>query len=783
MFNVSPMGKLLNPFIGAVQNEADQTSFSFPLRIKNESLSDSVEIFFDKRKVPHIYAQNTNDLYFAQGYVASYLRLWQMDFLSYVSAGRLSEIFNKEEFLDYDRNQRRIGILESAKSSLKLIEEDLETKNILTAYTNGVNAYIKSMTYKDMPFEYKLLDYKPEAWSNLKSVLLLKQMGNTLSGYEEDAFISKMILALGEDNFNLLFPDLNSHITPITGSYRGKKAAGSKIEKPDYLDFSFLFSNSIISKSDYNPKLGSNSWAVSGKKTKSGYPILCTDPHLGLSLPSTWVEMQLSTPEMNVYGVSIPGTPSIIMGFNENIAWGTTNGAEDVKDWYKLKISNDYKKYEYDGNWLAFKIRVEEIKRKNQKPFLDTVYSTIHGPVVINRSFPNKQTEYMNYAMKWELHNASNEFKTFIKLNVAKNYKDYKDALKYYSSPIQNFTFASRDNDIAINHQGSMAVKWKGQGKFILDGSKKSHLYTQYIPFDSLPHLLNPSANFVFSANQRPTDSTYPYYYNGYYSESRAHHIKKALEKESKFDIPKMQALQLDNTSDFATEAVSVLIKKIDEKRLSKSQLSLLMSIGSWNGRFDFNDKSAKVFDLWWSNIVEYTFDELKRYYFNIRPVEKYAVLDLIEKDSSNEYFDKVETMQKETLEDIITQAFIASCDEYLKTKDKESAWGNFNRISILHMTKIPAFSIVDLPSSGHPDAINAIQNNWGPSWRMVVELGDRPKAYGIYPGGQSGNTGSSYYDNFVKDWNKGKYYPLHFFMSIAEAKSQSTNSWILHHK
>ncbi|HET8963095.1 MAG TPA: penicillin acylase family protein, partial [Chitinophagales bacterium] len=210
MFDLPPLGKLLDPFIGAVQNNQEK-GLTYPqLIINNMGLNDSVNIFFDDRKVPHIYAKNMDDLYFSQGYVTAYLRLWQMDFLSYVSAGRLSEMFGKDNFLEYDRKVRRLGIPDAAKKSLTLIENDPETNRILTAYSKGVNAYINQLSYKTIPFEYKLLDYKPEPWSNLKTVLILKYMGTILSGHDEDVSMSNMILALGEEDFNKIFPEFNS---------------------------------------------------------------------------------------------------------------------------------------------------------------------------------------------------------------------------------------------------------------------------------------------------------------------------------------------------------------------------------------------------------------------------------------------------------------------------------------------------------------------------------------------------------------------------------------------
>ncbi|SFF10287.1 penicillin amidase [Chitinophaga sp. CF118] len=781
LFNVSPLGRLLNPFTGAVQNGGDG-ELNVNAVHNGMGLKDSVKVFFDDRKVPHIYTKNTHDLYFTQGYVTASLRLWQMDFVSYAAAGRLSEIFG-DRFLDYDRNQRRMGLLYAAKKTLTELKKDPETAGILAAYAQGVNAYIKQLHTKDIPLEYKLLDYEPEQWSELKSVLVMKNMGATLSGYEEDMIMSNLMVALGEETFNKLYPGFTPHITPVVNDTEtASKPFLTHITKPDYLNFSFLANSTIVPESSFNPQLGSNGWVVSGKKTKSGHPILCSDPHLNLSLPAVWLEMQLSSPGLNVYGVSIPGTPAVIIGFNENIAWGTTNGADDVKDWYKLKITSDYKKYELDGKWLNLDYSIEEIKRKSKAPLYDTVYRTVHGPVVIDRSFQGQRRELKNYAMKWELLNTSNEFLTFVKLNRASNYAEYKDAIKNYGCPIQNFMFAGKDNTIATNHQGRLPVKWPGQGRFILDGTVSTHLSTKYIPADSMPHAINPACNFLLSANQHPTAANYNYYYNGYYKEARASRIQQLLENENAFDIGKMEKMQLDNIDAFAVEVMPVLIKIIDKNRLTVSQYNTLKGLKEWNGAFDLNSQNAKLFQLWWQYVKDYTWDEFNEYAFNTKVPDDYVLLDLIQQEPGNIYFDKRATTPKENASDIICKAFTMAVADYDSIQKKTGVnWGDVHKVNVTHLTNIPAFSRMNIPAAGYPDAINATSNNWGPSWRMIVELGDRPKAFGIYAGGQSGNIGSPYYDNFINDWNKGKYYPLRFFMSVKEAEKQAGNRWLLH--
>ena len=785
LFVLPPLGKLLNPFLGAVQNESDgqlqKKEWTIPVR----DLKAPVQIFFDDRKVPHIYAQNTGDIYFAQGYVTASFRLWQMDFGSYAAAGRLSEIFGKKEFLEYDRNQRRLGIVEAAKSSLDMILADPEANEVLNAYTKGVNAYIQQLNYRDIPLEYKLLDYQPEPWTNLKSVLIMKSMANRMTGYEEDLFMSKMIVALGEERFNKLFPEYEVHCNPVMNNHKPEAGvASADLKIPTYLNYEFLSANSVIAESAWNPRLGSNSWAVSGKKTKSGAPILANDPHLNLSLPNVWMEMQLTAPGLNVYGVTIPGTPAIIIGFNENIAWGITNGADDVKDWYKLKISPDYKKYELDGKWLPLQMRTENIGRRNQPDFYDTVYSTIHGPIVYNKNFTGKDSDLVNMALRWELHRPSNEFLTFIQLNKAKNYQEYKAAIRHFHTPLQNFTFAGKDDTIAINHQGSMPVKWAGQGRFILDGTTSAHLYTKYIPDDSLPQMINPSCNYVQSANQRPTYSNYSYYYNGNYSETRANRIEQMLAGAQEMNIDLMKRMQLDNTNSFTATALPVLVTSVRNDLLSEEQQLALTKLKTWNGSYDVDNEMARLYELWWQKTRAYTWDELRKFRFYIKAPEDEVLLNMISSDPGNTYFDMQDTEQKEEAADILTQAFVSAFAEVKQSgKEGKVKWSDFHTVNLIHLTNLPAFSRMNLPAAGQQGAPNAVSRNWGPSWRMIVELGDRPKAYGIYPGGQSGNPAGQYYDNFIDDWNKGKYYPLIFFMTISEAQKQAVSTWKLDKK
>jgi penicillin amidase len=781
MSNIPPLGQFLHPFTGVAHTgEAELPDKNRVLQLSG--LKDSTRIFFDSRHVPHVFARNADDMYFAQGYITASLRLWQMDFMSYVSAGRLSEIFPTEEYLVYDRRQRRNGLLEAAKRSLHIMESHAETIAVLNAYTNGVNAFIEQLRYKDLPVEYKLFNYTPEPWTNLKSVLIMKYVASMLTGYEEDLSNSRAMLALGKEVYNKIYPDFYKGISPIVPDGDTLTTASVfNIDKPSYLTNWFLSKRTMLPQSTYNPRLGSNSWAVSGAKTKSGHPILCNDPHLGLTLPSIWLEMQLSSDKQDVYGVSIPGTPAVIIGFNESIAWGLTNGIQDVKDWYKLKLTVDYKQYQLDSQWHDLKVVVEEIKIKGQKSFYDSVYWSVHGPIVYDKNFIDDHLDQVNYSLSWELHNPSDEFLAFIKLNKAHDYDGFKQAIKYYSCPVQNFTFASKTNDIAIVHQGSIARKWPGQGRFILDGTLSSHLKRAYIPQDSLPQSLNPGTHYVFSANQHPTGPDYPYYYNGYFLDHRANRIRQLLDSAVGLDVQQMQLMQLDNVNSFAQQAMAILPDRIIGGKLNKEGYMALQGLKNWSCAYDSSTEHAELFNLWWNNITDYTWDEYKPQAFFSTAPKQLILLNMIVHDTLNAYFDNEQTVARESAQDIVTSAFIAAYNEFKSMKSNAPVtWGQLNRVDIMHLSYLTPFSKMNLTSAGYPDAINAVSKTWGPSWRMIVELGDRPRGYGVYPGGQSGIPGSQYYDNFITTWNKGSYYELTFFMNQREAEQSASFSWIL---
>ena len=771
----APLGKLLAPQSGLWQN-ADPVDKNYSEDLAFDQLNGEVKVYFDDRLVPHVFAQNEMDAYFVQGYLHAKFRLWQMEFQTHAAAGRISEIIG-DKGIAFDRDKRRLGMVFAAEVALKEIEKDPESLDECNHYTAGVNAYIATLTESTLPVEYKLLGYRPEKWNNLKTALFLKYMALDLAGYENDFEMSNARTVFDKADFDLIYPVVMDSLDPIVPKGTVFSAPGVKLKVPasaDSLYYHYKDTNQITTQKP-DPDNGSNNWAVSGNRTQSGAPILANDPHLGLNLPSLWYEMQISTPTYNAYGATFPGAPAVIIGFNDSCAFGFTNAMRDVRDYYEIRFNDESRsEYWFDSTWRQTRFRIEQIIVRNAQVYLDTVAYTDIGPVMYDARFSGgRQTNDKNYAVRWKAHDPSNELKMFTLLNRAKNYNDYYEATRYLETPGQNCIFASKAGDIAIWDQGSFPAKWFRQGDFIMPGNDSAYLWQGLIPRDENPHQVNPERGFVSSANQLPTDTTYPYYLGGSYPPYRGWEINKRLSQMQQITPEDMMALQTDNYNVFAEMAVPMLLPCVDQNVLSRDEKRYFELLTNWNFRNDPDSKAATIFAALWDSLENVVWkDELDVAHLSLPFPHESTLLDNIKKDINFSFLDNVHTEKVETLQDDVTDAFkkmsVAIGD--LETKGKLD-WARFKDTHILHLAKLNEFSRLHLPIGGGTHTINAAKAQHGPSWRMVVSLTQNTKAYGIYPGGQSGNPGSPFYDNFVDDWARGKYYTL-WVMNEAESRN-----------
>lgn len=761
--SIPPIGKFLNPYTGVWQNETDE-AISGDVSISG--LTDKVTVHYDAQLIPHVFAQNEIDLYRTQGYLTAKHRLWQMEFQTFAASGRLSEIIG-EGALNYDRQERRRGMGFGAEQALIKMSEDKQTTAFVQAYADGVNSYINQLDPNSYPVEYKLLDYKPEAWTPKKTALLLMYMTKMLAGGDEDMEYTNALRLFGKERFDLLFPDFFDITEPIIP----KETDWSYIDVPQTpVPVSETVLDSIAETIDKpDPNYGSNNWAVSGEKSYSGHPILANDPHLGLNLPSIWFVMQLSTPSHNAFGATLPGALGVISGFNQHIAWGETNATRDVIDWYKIEFNDDRTKYKLDDQWKDISIRIEEIKIKGKPSYRDSVLYTHHGPVIYDKNYKSNR-ERAGYAMKWIGHIGGNNQKTFLDLNKSKNYDDYVKALTNYTAPAQNFVFASTEGDIALWVQGKLPNKWEGQGKFLMDGSKSENDWQSFIPQPFNAHTKNPERGFVSSANQQPVDEAYPYFvYNDGYETYRNRVINDFFNSKDKFSIQDFKDLHNNNYNLKASELMPYMLETMDISNLTTKEIDFYNIAKSWRYNNDMDEIGPSIWNAWWNVLYDMVWDEFDVKNTVLNAPFTYQTIYLLKTKGDDAFMDIISTPETETAKDLFKLSFSKAVKKLntWKTENGDLNWVNYKGTFAGHLLQaLPAFSRFDIPIGGGKNIVNATSENWGPSWRMIVEMTSPPTALGIYPGGQSGNPGSKYYDNFIDDWAAGKYHSLNFLLS-----------------
>lgn len=781
---IPAFGPLLSPFVGFWQNA--ETVRHDDQEITLNGTRSPVTVVFDDHAIPHVFAQNDHDAYFAQGYLTARDRLWQMEFQTHAAAGRIAEIVGAKA-LELDRYNRYLGMGYGAEQTLKSMESDPTTREMVEAYSAGVNAWIKQLSPANYPIEYKLLGYAPEPWSPLKCALLLKQMTNTLVGGSDDLLMTNILRKYGPAVTADLFPDYPTHedpIIPVGTTWNFKPVAIPSAPKDSVANPLLALAPRRFGPGwrQNEPGIGSNNWAVSAQKSATGHPILANDPHLNLTLPSIWYQMQLVSPTMNVYGATLPGAPAIIIGFNRDVAWGVTNVAPDVLDFYTVRFKDETRRqYWHDNQWKPVRMRIERIKVKGKPDVIDTVRYTHHGPVMYEagrKSF--RQNIPVGHAARWIGHEPSNEVRCFYLLNRARTFADYRQALAFYTAPAQNFIFANNQNDIAISPNGRFPLKYRDQGKFILDGSNPANDWHGFIPADQNPLVKNPPRGFVSSANQFSTDPTYPYYLNWeFHAAERGRRINQRLTAMQHATVDSLRSLQNDNYNLRAADALPIMLPLVNTSGFTADQQKALTVLKNWRKTNDVTEIGPTIFSGWIYQFMQAVWDDEfpDKDSISTRYPTFDRTLTLMQRDPAARWFDNSKTPAREQLADVLTQSFRAICDTLTRQKGPIGpawAWGPYKNTGILHLLPgLDAFSALNLSIGGGSNIVNATSKNNGPSWRMVVALGPQPKAYGVYPGGQSGNPGSPYYQDMIETWRTGQLNELLYLQSAQDKNSR----------
>lgn len=765
---VPPVGFLLSPFHGFWQNAETAPPVPDAETLQLPGLRDEVRVVYDQHLVPHIFARNNHDLYYAQGYVTARYRLWQMEIQTRLAAGRLSEVMGPAT-LQTDRKFRRMGLEWAATRSLEAMRQTPATAEALDAYAAGVNAHIAALDPRDYPLMYKLLGHAPRQWEPLHTALLLKLMSWDLTGESTDLALSRARARYGEAVTEALYPDYPPFQEPIVPGFVPVVQAAPAYPMPTGVPAV----PSPLAPIAPPPHNGSNNWAVAGSRSASGFPMLANDPHLTLRLPSIWYRIQLSGPDGTVTGVSLPGAPCVIIGFNGSIAWGVTNLGADVQDWYKITYTTDKRHYLYGNGKRPLSVRQETIAVKDAPSVEETVHYTHHGPVVFEAgdSAATKAQLPAGYAMRWAGHDGGNELFTFYSLNRARSFGAYKAALTHYHCPGQNFLFADTAGTVALWCTARLPRKAKGQGKYLLDGSRPEDDWQGWLPLEDNPHVVRPATGWAASANQHPAGPEYPHYLGWHFATwERAARIHQVLNSFAGAKPQDLQRLQTDNHNLLAAKVLPHMLDRLKptltrQQRQRPEVQQGLDALDGWHLRNDASSVGAAFFEAWWQELYRDLWAPHLQAHGGQLPDRAVTAQLLLQADTSRWY-----TVQGQpaTLAQLLTHSYLKACDQLAERfpQAEDRTWGRYKSSRIAHMAFIDAFGHLDLPTGGAPHSVNAMGATHGPSWRMVVTVGPQVRGYGIFPGGQSENPGSAFYDDGIAGWLAGELRELLLYAS-----------------
>jgi penicillin amidase len=801
--------------LGLIFNNITKKSYyPYSGNIAINGISSQVKIYYDNYGVPHVFASNSNDAYFTQGYLHAQNRLWQMDLSRRVTEGRLSEIFGSAT-LEVDKLFKTIGIHRFSYAWYDSLSP--ASKQILISYSNGVNKFIETH-YDNLPVEFDALNYKPDLWKPVHSLMLARLMAWDLNlAWYTDYIIAEIINKTGLEKTSLMFPD-----TSITLFKIPSEIPIDTVQDTDKQN-TILFNNNqltnlntalILGKYffEYNKKYidllninvshsASNSWVVSGEKSLNGFPILANDPHLAFQAPSRWYEMLINNGSNSVRGMSFPGIPCIVIGNNQFISWGLTNLMNDDCDFLLLnKDSLNEHKYLYKGNSYPIDSLIENIYVKDSLNSEFTIYLTKIGPVISNLNFrgyafseSNKVSLNQNKILtfKWTGYEFSDDIKCFDSINNAKSWIEFKNALKYFSAPAQNFIYADKFGNIGYKAAGFIPIRNNYSDFSYIFPNENELDWTGYADFEKLPELYNPKNGYIVTANTNPysfTENSKEKFYISYLWEddSRFNSIKSMLNSKSKFDAEDFKLIQNNNYSPYFVNLKNYLYSDslIEKDFDDDTQKKVLNILKFFDGNVNANDPSGTILNTFFIYLLKNIYnDELGDEVFNnfiTIPNIPFRSLEKILKENNNIWFDNINTPSTETRRDILKLS-IKHTSEYLKNKFSNSDpyswhWGKIHIVKIKHPFGFiesldKSFNIGPFSAGGDQTTINnteySISNvinkgNYdavvGASMRMIVDFSNLEQSWSINSTGQSGQPLHSNYSDQSRLWANGYY-------------------------
>lgn len=727
-----------------------------------KGVDNEVSILRDAAGIPHIFAKTETDAYFALGYAMAQDRLFQMEFLRAAGNGSLSEILG-DSMLKSDKFLRRI-MLRPRNADEIFDDSPPQVQAMLTYFVNGINSFIKADP--DLPIEFRLLNHAPELWTITDMLAIIKLQSWQLSyNYDIELIYRQLNQKLGKENATELFPYYSADHLKILDEFGFSTTGDAE-----------LISQAAQLKELLGTNGGSNNWVVSGDRSVSGKPILCSDPHLhGSRLPGPWYFAHLKAPGLDVAGGFFPGLPTVLIGHNRHIAWGITNMGPDVQDLFIEEVNPENpNQYLYKDAWYDFEIIPEAIRIKDDSEDSGfriedlLVRKSIHGPVI-------KEDEEV-LALAWTGHHFYEELEAFYRLNHAENWGEFTMAVSHFSTAPQNYVYADVEGNIGYYGAGKVPLRKKGAGLYPVPGSTGEYDWDGYIPFEDMPHLYNPAGGFIVTANAEPHSQDYPYPMPGIYApEYRTKRISDLIKSKDKLTPDDMAMIQLDQQSYLAPVFLKYLTAVIPDE-----QSEIRDALAGWDHVLDENGFEGSIYHETLETFLRSIWSddmglELAEKYLDTWYISLNRWVMMLE-DNSHKWFDNIATDEVETRDDLLIDAFnkaLISLEQKYGSRDHLSwEWGIIHNIAFHHPFEAKGgliekfFNYGPFPFGGDGETVNRATHvftkpymaEMTASMRLIIDMADASNSRMANASGQVGMPLQDHYTDLIDLWLKGAY-------------------------
>lgn len=736
--------------------------------VKLQGLKAEVEVLYDDYAIPHIYAQNEEDLWYALGYVHAQDRLFQMEVLRRVGDGRLSEIFGKD-VIEVDKFFRSLGLRKLAKKTIDSVYNTNPNAAFVKnsqAYIKGINQYIQS---GKMPIEFTIAGIQKTNFTLEDCEIITGYMSYTfMEAFRGEAITDYVNKKLGSD----YLADLG-----VNTALDEPKIPVDRLAQTNFMDLTNLLAK-IEKQVPVPPLHGSNGWVISGKKTKSGKPILSNDTHIAYAQPSVWYEAHLESPNFKFYGNFIAGVPFAFLGHNQNGGWGLTMFLNDEMDFYREKVNpKNANQVWFKDHWEDLQVSQEVIKVKGEADVPLTVRTSRHG-VLISDVMKNKEVavgftnETSPISVFWTYQKfPSRNMEACYGLAHAKNAKDAEQAVKLIHSPGLNVMWGDTEGNIAWWASAKLIKRPAHvNSKLVLDGSSGNDEPLGWHDFSENPQILNPESGVLYTANNQP-DARNGHFYPGYYVPvDRATRIKSLLYNDKNdWTEPDVRKVINDVTNPIDVQMLQTIIPVFEAEIKAENTKKALELLKKWDGSHAKTAIEPTIYYRFIYHVDEKLIkDEIGENYFDMLRLN--LIYDhgraALFSNGASKWWDNMATPQKETQKEILAKAFeqaVSDLEKQLGTDRSKWKWENVHTLTHPHpMGIVPVigsyFNVGPLPAPGGKNTINNLDFRvdasgrydvvYGPALRRIIDFGNPEGGTSINPTGQSGFFMSKHYDD-----------------------------------